>query len=503
MEQGFPWEVPRIYQRVKPWVLEGFLTPYQREAWAWLYNRGEDGSNLWWACGSGKTLAALLFLVSGPEKEKKVIVTRATTKRQWQREAAQYTNLKLRVLSGKSFTPISPDEEAVVLSWEILPAWYEALVSWAAGSKLAVVYDEIHKGKSHKRKEKYVNLQGNYKYRWLNNRVACAARLSKVSHRRLGLTATPIRDRRSDLWGQLDLVQPDRHGTSWDWTHHFCDAHPGLYGGLDTTGTSNCEELKSILSNIVHAVSYKEMATALPQKRRQLIYLPFEDQYRAVAMRKELKQAAKRGPRAVFETRMLLASAYKRTWISSAVRDAVEAKQKVVIFTGRRKDAESLYRSLDKKIGSKTAGLKYGKPPMWCGHGGHSVASREEMVQEYAECEGPAVFVGTHDAFGEAIDGLQHTDLVYFSLLPWTPGQVTQAEGRFSRHGSDRPVLISYIIAEGTVDEHVADILLEKLEAVAGTLNDKEAQQLADTLSGVDNEEEIINSILEVSFGAE
>ena len=138
---------------------------------------------------------------------------------------------------------------------------------------------------------------------------------------------------------------------------------------------------------------------------------------------------------------------------------------------------------------------------MWCGHGGDSLAEREHMVRDYADHEGPALFIGTHDAFGEAIDGLQHTDVVYFALLPWTPGQVTQAEGRFSRHGSDRPVLISYVVAEGTVDEHVADILLEKLEDVSVTLNDGETQSLADTLSGADNEEAIINSILEVSNG--
>ena len=80
-----------------------------------------------------------------------------------------------------------------------------------------------------------------------------------------------------------------------------------------------------------------------------------------------------------------------------------------------------------------------------------------------------------------------------------TPGQVTQAEGRFSRHGSDRPVLIAYLIAEGTVDEHVADVLLEKLEGVAMTLDDKEAGSLADTLAGMGNEDEIMNSILEAA----
>ena len=491
MEQGFPWEDPRIYKRLKPWVPE-FLTSYQREAWAWLHERGNNGANLWWACGSGKTLAALLFLVSGPAGEKKIIVTRATTKGQWQREASQYTDLKVRVLNGKTASDIDPSEEAVVLSWEILPDWYDALSTWVGRNPEALVWDEIHKGKAHKRRSRVINPDGTTGWRLLDNRAAYASRLSKRASRRLGLTATPIRDRRSDLWAQLDLIQPGAWGSSWDFVHYFCDARQGLYGGLDTTGRSNCEELKLRLEQVTHAVSYAAMARELPPKRRQLIYLAKDQQLHKTGMRTELKAAAKRGGNALFEARLMDAAVRKRKWIRSAVKDAVEADQKVVVFTGRRKDCDVLLKQLEKDFSSKDV-------PVLGGHGGDSVQTRWEAVKEYAAHDGAAVFVGTHDAFGEAIDGLQHTDVVYFVLLPWTPGQVTQAEGRFSRHGSDRPVLISYLVAEGTVDEHVADVLLEKLEGVAMTLDDKEAGSLADTLAGMGNEDEIMNSILEAA----
>ena len=491
MDKGFPWEVPRIHKRLKPWVLE-FLTSYQREAWVWLHSRDNDGANLWWACGSGKTLAALLFLVSGSAGEKKVIVTRATTKGQWQREAAQYTDLKVRVLNGKAATDIDEADEAVVLSWEILPDWYAAINKWIGVNRAALVWDEIHKGKAHKRRERIINTDGTTGWRLLKNRAAYASRLSKRAHRRLGLTATPIRDRRSDLWAQLDLIQPDVWGSSWDFVHYFCDARQGLYGGLDTTGRSNCEELKLRLEQVTHAVSYAAMAKELPPKRRQLIYLSKDQQLKQSGMRTALKAAAKKGGNALFEARLMDAAVRKRKWIRTAVAEAVEAKQKVVVFTGRRKDCDVLLNQLDKDLHPK--GI-----PVLGGHGGHSVQARLEAVQEYAAHDGAAVFIGTHDAFGEAIDGLQHTDLVYFVLLPWTPGQVTQAEGRFSRHGSDRPVLIAYLIAEGTVDEHVADVLLEKLEGVAMTLDDKEAGSLADTLAGMGNEDEIMNSIMEAA----
>ena len=133
------------------------------------------------------------------------------------------------------------------------------------------------------------------------------------------------------------------------------------------------------------------------------------------------------------------------------------------------------------------------------GHGGDSTQYRDDLVRQYAERKKSAVFVGTTDAFGEAVDGLHHTDLVIFGLLPWTPGQVIQAEGRFSRHGSTTSVLIMYTVAEGTVDEHVADLLLTKLHTVEDVLDDEESGDVARTLGGDMNEDEVIASILELA----
>ena len=141
-----PWEMAIVKERVKDWVLEDYLTDYQKEAWEWSIHR--DGSLLWWACGAGKTLGALLWLVSGPLTEKKLVVTRAPAKNQWKFQAAQYTNLNLKVLGGYSSHLLSSDTECVVVSWEMLPYWHESIKTWAQGSRLAIVWDELHKGKA-------------------------------------------------------------------------------------------------------------------------------------------------------------------------------------------------------------------------------------------------------------------------------------------------------------------------------------------------------------------
>ena len=475
----------RVRSRVKPWVLDGFLTPYQEEGIQWAVER--DGSTFWWACGSGKTVGALVWAADGPLNQKTVIVTRAPAKRQWQREASQYTNMQLYVLEGQGGDAIDRNVSAVVLSWEILPYWLQQLRAWVGRNPMSLIWDEVHKGKAWKRKEKCV-VNGRLTYRWANNRAAACSKLSLLASRRLGLTATPIRDRRGDLWAQLDIVQPGAWGTNWDFIHKFCDARPGTYGGIDASGISNTEELKARLAEATHVVSYGEMSKHLPPKRRQLVYLPRKDQSRPAAFKQDMKRAAKRGKAALFEMHLVVASSSKRKWVAETVMDAAQAGQKVCVLTGRRKDCEALAKSVQGK-------LKGPKVPVWSGHGGDSLKERERMVAEYADEQGAAVFIGTTDAFGEAIDGLQNTDLVIFSMLPFTPGQVTQAEGRFSRHGSKRNVLIMYVVAEGTVDEHVADLLLEKLEAVETTLDDREAGGVAKTLAGEDDEEAILDSI--------
>ena len=51
-----------------------------------------------------------------------------------------------------------------------------------------------------------------------------------------------------------------------------------------------------------------------------------------------------------------------------------------------------------------------------------------------------------------------------------------------------------YAIASGTVDEHVADSLLSKLETVSEVTEDDNV--LIDILSGSENEEQIIQNIM-------
>jgi len=500
--EGIPRNCRRLLQSSMPTLApEPLVRPPEVREWAWdalfPYQKegvanfcGRPGGYLYWAAGSGKTLAAICWALSAEFEGRIVIVTKAGhVKRQWKREFEKYTTLHPTVLDGQTATAIGSDVRVVILSHELLPYWVGEISLWQGGAFLSVVYDEIHQLKSWKRKEKYVAKDNKVRKKNINNRANAAVRLSSRAYRRLGLSATPIRDTTADLWAQLDLLEPKCWGSNWDFVHRYCDARPGEHGGLNTKGTSNVRELRDRLREVMHKVTYEEMARSLPPKRRQLCYLSADEQSRPAAFAQDLKRAAKAGKQALFEMKLLEAASRKRKWIVEVVVEAVQNGQKVVVFTGRRRDCERLAETI-------SAALHKLDAPFWWGHGGTSARDRGEMIHAYSVCKEPCAFVGTTDAFGEAVDGLQHTDLAIFGLLPWTPGQLTQAEGRFSRHGQSRPVLIMYTIAEGTVDEHVSDLVLTKLEGVADVLQDTEARGIAGILGGEADEEEIIAKLL-------
>jgi SNF2 family DNA or RNA helicase len=169
------------------------------------------------------------------------------------------------------------------------------------------------------------------------------------------------------------------------------------------------------------------------------------------------------------------------------VEQNVGTKGKIVVFTGRRRDCEELHAAIRKVLPTEV--------PVWMGHGGTPTGVRDGIREAYMAQPGPCVLVGTGDAWGESVN-LQDTDLAIISMLPYTPGQVIQWEGRFSRQGQKRPVLIQYLIAEGTIDEHVSLLLIDKLPSVEKVVKDEQVAGFGKTLSGMDDEQTMMSKLV-------
>jgi len=66
--------------------------------------------------------------------------------------------------------------------------------------------------------------------------------------------------------------------------------------------------------------------------------------------------------------------------------------------------------------------------------------------------------------------GVGHTmtasSTVVFAELDWVPGNLTQAEDRCHRIGQRDSVLVQHLVLEGSLDAHMAGILVEKQEVL-------------------------------------
>ncbi len=271
-------------------------------------------------------------------------------------------------------------------------------------------------------------------------------------------------------------------------SHNCAGQHNGY--GYEYNGLSNAHELRDRLGFVKCRVKREEVNKHLPKKRREVVRLSLAEQNKPSAMKRDLARAAKAASggdesarESYFETLLMEAASRKHKYVEDRVITALKSGQKVVVFTGRRIDCERLAARLNKAVTASAIDAE-----MWWAHGGTDPSDRDTIRNEYMAREGAALLVGTGDAWGESVD-LQDTDLALISMLPWTPDKVIQWEGRFSRLGQKRPVLVSYVIARQTADEHVADLLLDKLPHVGEIAEDAAANEIEGALGGVDESE--------------
>jgi superfamily II DNA or RNA helicase len=498
------------------------LAPYQKRAISFTWHR--DGTHLWMPTGSGKTITSLLSALA--LKGSVLMVTRSAARIQMAREIQKFLNIEPYVIRAESTLPAeirrqgTPTQRLeayvqgakhrpfVVAGWDSLARNLSML---SAYRPQVLLLDECHLGKSKKRFDvvhlatlpedpeeaalqvaleeaqarevngfiKEVENKSRKLFIPITNMASSAAELSRIARRRISTTASPIADRIRDLWSQLDMVEPNSWGNASSWTARYADAKKGAYGGsIDTRGASHLEELAERLKSSAFILKHADTHADLPKKRRQSIYISPEDQNKELSgFAEEIKRANKMGSAALLEVRLAIAASKKRDAVLDLIKDHIGSQQKTVVFTARRKDCEALGESVRGLLPSGAA---------WAAHGDQSMDRRQAVVDEFMAHPGPCCLVATGHAFGESLN-LDTADAALFVMLPYSPGQLRQWEGRFSRKSSKKPVVLYYLIAEGTADERVASILIDKLPPIGQIAEDAEIDDTLKALGGTED----------------
>ncbi|MEU3961446.1 DEAD/DEAH box helicase [Streptomyces buecherae] len=106
-------------------------------------------------------------------------------------------------------------------------------------------------------------------------------------------------------------------------------------------------------------------------------------------------------------------------------------------------------------------------------HGGTPVARREEMVRRFQDGRVP-VFLLSLKAAGTGLNLTRAEHVVHYDRW-WNPAVEAQATDRAYRIGQTQPVQVHRIIAEGTVEDRIADMLERKRELADAVLGSGES----------------------------
>lgn len=382
--------------------------------------------------------------------------------------------------SGQNGSAWKPPR-VVVASWELLPAWLPILLSL---DPVSVVLDESQEFSSPRRWTRVELPSGGVRYYPKNTVAAAAAGICQHASvlRRLGTSATPARDRPRNLWAQFDNLEPRAYGSYSDFCRAYCggELEDPFSGRPSDKGVSRPGDLLARYQHLVYDTPEVVCRRSLPPLTRNVIRLPPDVQdVRAVGADWQALAKKHRGdPSYVFELGLQRAASRKRGFVTRSVAGRLKENQKVVVFTGRRADVQVLAKTIQTR--AALPGLS-----LWSCHGGTDGKERYKMSVAYLKARPPACFVATYDSMGMGVD-LQDTDSVFVVMLPWESGALDQLEGRFTRPGQTRPVIVHYVIAVGTVDEDVADMLIEKLPAIVQVTGNAAAAERARALEGIE-----------------
>ncbi|MFF8012180.1 SNF2-related protein [Streptomyces sp. NPDC007929] len=301
---------------------------------------------------------------------------------------------------------------------------------------------------------------------------------------RVALTGTPVENNLSELWAILDWTTPGLLGRLGTFRQRYAEAveggqdpaaadrlarlvrpfllrrrksDPGIAPELPPkTETDHAVSLTREQAALYEAVvreALAEISGAGSMARRGLI----------VKLLTGLKQICNHPAQYLKEERPVISGRSGKLELLDELLDTILAEGAgVLVFTQYVQMARLLERHLAAR----------GTPTQFL-HGGTPVAEREAMVRRFQDGEVP-VFLLSLKAAGTGLNLTRAEHVVHYDRW-WNPAVEAQATDRAYRIGQLRPVQVHRIIAEGTIEDRIAELLLRKRKLADTVLSAGEA----------------------------
>ncbi|MGY0022302.1 DEAD/DEAH box helicase [Streptomyces sp. YJ-C3] len=313
-----------------------------------------------------------------------------------------------------------------------------------------------------------------------NPHSATAKELRTIGARaRVALTGTPVENNLSELWAILDWTTPGLLGRLGTFRTRYAQA---VEGGKDPAAAERLAKLvRPFLlrrrksdpgiapelppkTETDRAVSLTKEQTGLYEAvvRETLAEISgadgFERRGLIVKLLTALKQICNHPAQYLKEDEPRIAGRSGKLELLDELLDTILAEgASVLVFTQYVQMARLVERHL--------AGR--GIPSQFL-HGGTPVAGREAMVQRFQDGDVP-VFLLSLKAAGTGLNLTRAEHVVHYDRW-WNPAVEAQATDRAYRIGQTRPVQVHRLIAEGTIEDRIADMLLRKRELADAVL---------------------------------
>jgi SNF2 family DNA or RNA helicase len=427
--------------------------------------------------GLGKTVQAIGAVNADPNISHVLIVCPASLKHNWRREWQKWDVKGLEVQIVDGVKEVMFDGDVVIINYDILAAHATELKKrdgWHA-----MILDECHYLKN-RRTDRTLEVFGGIKR---NADREIIARYNPIpAEKKLLLSGTPIVNKPKELWPLLQTLDPMGLGASSNWYNYakrYCQMRsweqpdPRKPGQTMTMywweGADNLEELQELMrARFMVRRLKKDVLTELPAKRRQVIVLePGKALAKLVARESQAYKdyepnsfLGKPQPAIgeISTTRKRIALA-KVKFAVEHIKELLHETPKVVAFVHHHEVADALFQAF-----GESAVLVDGRV---------SLDNRQKAVDRFQTEAGCTVFIGGIQAAGVGLT-LTAASVVVFVELDWVPGSISQAEDRCHRIGQKESVLVQHLILEGSIDEKVVGVLIQKQEVIDKALDKPE-----------------------------
>ncbi len=430
--------------------------------------------------GLGKTIESLSLLRLHPEKLlPAVIVCPSTVKLQWMFEIHRICG------SGKEFLVqvIQSGKEKAMPGFKIYVVTYDMLKNKDIFDYLpentiqTIIIDECQRIKNH-----------------LSDRAKAVQRVVRdqsITHV-LPMSGSPIYNHAGEYFTVLNLVAPTRFPHYQRYIDNYVDAYSNGWA-QKLGGLKNKDQFHEETKDIIIRRTKAEVLPDLPSKDRKFHHVELDRKLNKVydQLLSELDDVLSGDSDEAFGmngSAIAIMSRMRHITGISKVAECIDFTTEFLLSTDRKITIfihhQDVMGLVEQQLNTWLADGGFGRCLLL--HSGLSGDDRSELVKQFKEDDTRRVLVCM---FTEGLN-LQFCSDAIILERQWTPKKEEQVEDRFHRFGQLNSVTITYMIASGTIDDFLTELVEVKRARIAATMDNQEIEwdqqslmrELAETL---------------------